>query len=267
MPSRTLLETNPVNTSTYLSELYFEDVNYITKLATSAEELDAALKLRFEVFNLELGEGLQLSYKTLRDEDAYDKQCDHLIIVCKLTNKIIGTYRMQSYEKAQQGYGFYSNNEYHLDFFPSGLKENAVELGRACIAKEYRNTRILFMLWSGIAKYTMIQGKRYLFGCCSLKSQNSLEGHALWNQLKRGNYIANTPILPARDNYSLADIDASDITYEIKIPPLLGMYLRYGAKVVSTPAIDHEFKTIDYLVLVDTVRLSPSIRKMFFNRI
>ncbi len=35
-----------------------EDGKYVVRFAHSAEEIEAALKLRFEVFNLELGEGL-----------------------------------------------------------------------------------------------------------------------------------------------------------------------------------------------------------------
>jgi putative hemolysin len=66
----------------------FIDINedrYIVKLAENMAEVDAALKLRFEVFNLELHQGLSSSYITLRDEDPFDKQCNHLIVIDKAT--------------------------------------------------------------------------------------------------------------------------------------------------------------------------------------
>jgi len=40
---------------------------YAVRFAKSREELDAVLRLRFEVFNLELGEGLETSFRTGRD--------------------------------------------------------------------------------------------------------------------------------------------------------------------------------------------------------
>ncbi len=53
---------------------------YLLRFAQNARDLDAVLKLRFEVFNLELGEGLQSSFRTERDRDEYDLQCHHLIV-------------------------------------------------------------------------------------------------------------------------------------------------------------------------------------------
>jgi putative hemolysin len=43
--------------------LAIADAKYVVRLATIASEIDAALKLRFEVFNLELGEGLAALFK------------------------------------------------------------------------------------------------------------------------------------------------------------------------------------------------------------
>ena len=39
---------------------------YLIRFARNAEEIEAALKLRFEVFNLELEEGLESSFQTGR---------------------------------------------------------------------------------------------------------------------------------------------------------------------------------------------------------
>ena len=50
------------------------------RLAQSADEVRKAQQLRFEVFNLELGEGLAASHALERDVDAFDEVCDHLIV-------------------------------------------------------------------------------------------------------------------------------------------------------------------------------------------
>ena len=47
----------------------------------------------FLVFNLELNEGLESSYSTLRDEDPFDAICDHLLVENKDTGEVVGTYQ------------------------------------------------------------------------------------------------------------------------------------------------------------------------------
>jgi len=59
------------------------DARYEVRFAQNAEELDAILKLHFKVFNLELGEGLEESYLTQRDQDEFDACCHHLIVADK----------------------------------------------------------------------------------------------------------------------------------------------------------------------------------------
>ena len=46
--------------------------SYQTKIATTPEEIRQVQKLRFEVFNLELDEGLDRSYMEGLDRDEYD---------------------------------------------------------------------------------------------------------------------------------------------------------------------------------------------------
>jgi putative hemolysin len=52
---------------------------------------------------------------------------------------------------------------------------------------------------------------------------------------------------------------------DIELPILFKTYLRFGSKVCGPPAIDREFKTIDYLVLMDIDTLSPRVHRMFFG--
>ena len=50
-----------------------DDGKYEVRLAQTTEEIDAALKLRFEVFNLELEEGLASSFQRGRDRDEFGR--------------------------------------------------------------------------------------------------------------------------------------------------------------------------------------------------
>ena len=149
---------------------------YIMRFAHTPEEIDAALSLRFKVFNLELNEGLDVSFITERDEDEFDLTCHHLIVVERETNEVVGTYRLRTFEMARNIDGFYSSGEFHLEDLPLEVLTQSLEIGRACIAREHRNTRVLSLLWKGLAMYILKTKKRYLFGCCSLSSREVLVG-------------------------------------------------------------------------------------------
>ena len=79
---------------------------YTIRLATTEAEREAACRLRFKVFNLELGEGLISSYSTGMDKDQFDYVCDHLIVKDRSSGEVVGTYRMQSGSEAAKGLGY-----------------------------------------------------------------------------------------------------------------------------------------------------------------
>ncbi len=240
------------------------DGKYELRFARSPEELDAVKRLRFEVFNLELQEGLEESYLSGKDEDAFDEICHHMMIY-KENVGVVGTYRLQTAEMAETGgLGFYSASEFNLSTLPSDVIAEGVELGRACIAKEHRSLKVLYMLWKGIGLYLTHNSRRYLFGCTSLTSQDPLEGHGVYALLEaNGNIHPKIQILPHKEfTCSLEkSMDASGI--KANIPRLMRAYLSLGAKVCSPPAIDRMFKTIDYFTLFDTARLTTQAQTYF----
>ena len=248
-----------------------EEGRYLVRWAHTPEDLARALKLRYEVFNLELGEGLEESHVSGRDEDAFDAGCHHLIVEDTKTNEIIGTYRMQTRSMAERNGGFYSDGEFELEGLTQEVLDDSVEIGRACVALEHRKQRVLFGLWKGLAAYMMHMQKRYLFGCCSLTSQDPHEGRAVLQKLAEDGLLYNglsveqLPVAP-RPHVACVDPDTSPIdTKGLKLPTLFGTYLRFGALVCSPPAIDREFKTIDFLVVMDTATLPARTRATFFG--
>jgi putative hemolysin len=50
-----------------------------------------------------------------------------------------------------------------------------------------------------------------------------------------------------------------------KIPRLLRAYLAVGAKICGPPAIDREFKTIDFLTILDLETLHPRVHARFLK--
>lgn len=239
---------------------------YIARFAQTPEEIDAALRLRFEVFNLELNEGLDVSFIAERDEDKFDASCHHLIVIDRLTNTVVGTYRVRTLEAAGTEFGFYSAGEFTVEDLPLRILRASMEIGRASIAREHRNSRVLFLLWKGLAMYATYKRKRYFFGCCSLTTQDCAEGRRALRRLVRGGHFHTTLRVSPREDFYCPPQDAFAFEdEEIKLPKLFETYLRIGAKVCSQPAIDREFKTIDFFVIVDTESISERYYKMFFS--
>lgn len=226
--------------------------NYRLRLATSEQDVRAAQLLRFVVFNLELREGLEQSYATCLDADAYDPVCDHLLVEDLRTGDVIGTYRVQTGVNAAKNLGYYSAQEF--DFRPyEPWRNELVELGRACVHSDHRNLTVLSLLWKGIANYVTGRGCRYLIGCSSLTSQDPALGMAAYRKLQT--YLVaeqwRTVPLPA-----FACV-AEPHPVAPKIPKLLNAYLTFGAKICGPPALDKEFKTIDFLTFHDLQSMSP----------
>jgi len=239
---------------------------YQIRFAGSAEDLDALQRLRFEVFNLELGEGLDSAFATGRDHDELDLSFHHLMILSGTEQDTVGTYRLQTAAMARAGRGFYAEGEFDLFGLPAEYLDQAIEVGRACVARDHRNGRVLNLLWRGLASYMQRNRKRYLFGCCSLTSQDQALGIATARLLEREGH--NHATLWARPLPGFAcdgGIGAPGSRDTPRIPPLFQSYLALGAKVISDPAIDRQFGTIDFLVSLDVEELDPHQYRFFFR--
>jgi putative hemolysin len=230
-------------------------IRYRVRLAESAADLRAAQALRFQVFNLELDEGLINSYETGLDADPFDTVCDHLLVEDD-AGSVVGTYRMQTGSRASTGLGFYSEREFNLAPL-APMRAQVLELGRACIARAHRNFTVLNLLWKGIASYAERNGTRYLVGCSSLTSQDEADGAAAWKRLLP-HLAPPTWRMSPHPAFRCATEPVAGAAPPI--PRLLSAYLSLGALICGPPAIDREFKTIDFLTWLDIE--SPTIRAL-----
>jgi len=236
--------------------------NYAVRLVGSVAEVRAAQVLRFEVFNLELNEGLEQSYATGLDADPFDAVCDHLVVEHVPSKQIVGTYRLQTGWNAGKKLGYYCAQEFDFAVFEPQRNE-IVELGRACVHRQHRNLIVLGLLWKGIADYAKERGARYLLGCSSITSQDPAVGASAYSELCRKNLVVaawRTKPLPAYE------CELATVTEEkTEIPKLLRAYLAIGAKICGPPALDRRFQTIDFLTFVDLETLSPATRARFLG--
>ena len=251
---------------------------YLARLARSADEVRAAQRLRFEVFNLELNEGLAESHFTELDIDPFDTVCHHLVVEHVPTREIVGTYRLQTGECAAANIGYYSEREFVFGPYEL-LRGEMIELGRACVHADHRNFNLLHLLWRGIARYAVERNARMLIGCSSISSQDPTDGIAAYEKLQphlvprelRTYPRAKFAVVAGGDDPGLGGADALE-------PPgstpsatagassrLLRAYLAIGTKICGPPAIDREFGTIDFLTLLDLHALPAIVRGHFFG--
>jgi putative hemolysin len=235
--------------------------DYALRRATSAQDVRAAQRLRYQVFNLELQEGLATSVASGLDADPFDAVCDHLLVEHAASGQVVGTYRMQTGTTAATALGYYCAQEFEFAVY-SPLRGQVVELGRACIAKEHRNFTVLSMLWRGIAMYAKEHNARYLLGCSSLTSQDPADGAAAFAAMQANMAPVQYQTVPC-PGYQL-DMTLA-VAKNFKAPKLLSAYLALGAWICGPPALDRTFKTIDFLTLLDLQSPAMAQRRKRFG--
>lgn len=230
--------------------------NYVIKTASTPEELEQVLTLRHHVFLEEL---LHKKRVIEVDFDKFDLICDHLMIISKKDDALIGTYRLNC-SKFNDNV-FYSATEFNIDSIIK-LDGDKVELGRACVHPEYRNGMTIALLWKGLSEYMSASECRYFFGCSSIKSTDIMEGFKLYNALlKTNNLVHMDGVKPigkfksksfnklVKVNFQSEDIEESELLNQL--PPLLKTYIKVGAKIIGIPALDKDFQCFDFLTLLD----------------
>ncbi len=229
--------------------------NIEIKFAETDEEKSALYKLRYEAFdfgttpNRNNGDGEQSG--SLEDIDKFDQDCSHIIAIQKETGQIIGTYRLQNSASAQKGNGFCSQILYELKDLGELVLKDSVELSRACIHKDYRRGRVLFILWEKIIEYCFLEKKRYLFGSCSFPGANPKKACQMYSYIKEQNHYHSKYNVRVKEESKVSSLQHYSHFQPDSLPPLFGAYIKNGCKICSEPALDFDFNSFDFFMLLD----------------
>ncbi len=241
---------------------------YRLETVREISDLVQALRLRYEVFHLEM-----LGKKGNRgvDVDEFDFLCDHLVIKDKRSEQIVGTYRLNSSLYSNR---FYSSSEFCLrKIFENS--EVRLELGRACIHKNYRRGQVISLLWRGIGQYMIKSGADILFGCASIHIQNPRQAALLYHYFKLDQRLNSNFQAPPTIDYVMPGLkdwiqqldrplSVEELTEaEELIPPLCKAYIRAGAFIGGEPAWDESFACIDFLTILHRENLNEALWKRF----
>jgi len=236
---------------------------YSILVASTAEEIQQAQRLRHLVFAEELGAVLHSTVPGL-DVDEFDEHCDHLVVREERTGTTVGTYRMLPPYRASSAGRLYSDTEFDLTAL-APLRGSVVETGRSCVHPDHRSGAVINLMWTGIARYLHLTGHRWLAGCASVPVAPGAP-ESVW-EVVRTKHIAppRLRVAPWRA-YPLGPAPTTDRDKLLAaMPPLLRGYLRLGAWVGGEPAHDADFNVADFFVLLSLDRVDPRYLKHFLG--
>ena len=97
------------------------------------------------------------------------EQCEHMLVCESHRDDIVGTTRILVRDEPELGKpdSFYSQTEFVLDNVLS-LPGRKMEIGRTCIAAEYRSGGGIMTLWSGLCEFMFERDVDQLLGCASI---------------------------------------------------------------------------------------------------
>jgi putative hemolysin len=155
-------------------------------------------------------------------------------------------------------------------------KGNKLELGRACVHRDFRTGAVINLLWRGVSEYMKKVESKYLFGCSSIHTTNVFDIALVYNYFKTLNYSPDELRVYPNDEYRLrhfdrylngiGDTEGKEDKIRNLIPTLLKGYIRMGSKVCGEPALDFKFRCADFFTILDLEQLNLSFVKKYKTR-
>lgn len=240
---------------------------YLIKVAETKEELIETFRLRYGVY----GPFYKTPPRLPLDIDDYDQTADHIIIINKDINKVVGTYRVLCSDYTKD---FYTAREFDLTKLVS-LDAKLVEMGRATVSEEARSGAVITLLWRGLGEYIVKSKAEYLFGCATLWTQDFKYISDVWAYFKKESLFFEKEIIPlgknkvpqwdklieARDSSPLTDEEKKKVSKSL--PPLFKSYIKAGAKFGARPANDIKLQSVDFFTVCKVSELADGLVKKY----
>ncbi len=232
-------------------------------LATTPDDVHATQRLRYKVFVDEMGARLNCAQPGI-EADRFDPYCQHLVVRHTDTNDVVGSYRILTDAQARKAGGYYSETEFNLARILA-IPGRVIEVGRTCVHPNYRNGATIALLWSGIARFIVMNQIEYLIGCASIPlTTGTQKARVIYDRLV-GNYLAPAEwrVFP---KVPLPKIQLTGTEESAEIPPLVKAYLRVGAKICGEPAWDADFNVADLFIMLRTDAIAGRYSRHFLQR-
>lgn len=234
---------------------------YHVSLAVDDREIREAQRLRYRVFADEMGARLSTTLPG-HDIDLYDPYCDHLLVRDRVSDAVVGTYRILPPDAARRVGSYYSEQEFDLTRLHF-LRPRMAELGRSCVHPDHRSGAVIARLWMGLADYMTRYGYEYVVGCASIGMADG--GHVAARVYREVAAQHLAPVEWQTTPRTRLPVESLDDGQCAELPPLIKGYTRMGAMVCGAPAWDPDFNTADLLMLLPMARLNQSYARRFIG--
>jgi putative hemolysin len=243
------------------------------RLAQTKKDIKRAQRLRYNVFYRD-GSAIADAATLLarRDKDAFDKVCDHLLVIDHASQPekaalrrrppVVGTYRLVGDAAAARCGGFYSESEFDIAGLLARHRNlRFLELGRSCVLPQYRTKRTVELLWHGIWSYVLQHRYDVMIGCASIEGTDP---ERLAHQLSFLHHFAGAPEAWRASAHASRRVEMNRMPKAAidpkaalrELPPLIKGYLRVGAFIGDGAVIDHQFGTTDVLVVLPVAAIN-----------
>lgn len=268
-------------------------------LAASDEEVRAAQRLRYQVFVEEMGAHLSCDEPGI-EADGFDPYCQHLLV--KDGDAVVGCYRILTDTQADRAGGYYSQAEFDITRILA-IPGRFMEIGRTCVHPDYRTGSTIALLWSGLARFMVMNRIDYLMGCASIPLRTG-DGQGRTSPGARGDtqggaspgprgtraWSAGSARAPrgtreatllyqrlARHHLGpegwrvyprvpLPHVNLADAEEKPPVPALIKGYLRAGAVICGEPAWDPQFNVADLFILLRADDVNERYARHFIRR-
>lgn len=235
-----------------------------TAITRHAADIEAAQRLRYDVFSSEYGSDLGAKTPGL-DADRFDEWCDHLVVTDEASGKLVATTRVLHQAHLPDTGGFYSESEFDITNLHR-LPGTIAELGRTCVHPLYRNGPTISLLWASLAEYLISHNVDYVIGCASIGMSDG--GMKAWRTARylQQEFLAGDAfrVIPRRALPHLTHPESDE--RPVDVPPLIRAYMRLGARVCGEPCWDPDFRCADLLVLLEVNNLANRYSRHFMRQ-
>lgn len=242
---------------------------FSVRLARDEADIEAAQRLRYEVFVEELGsDGPLVDHELRLERDRFDPFYDHLLLLDDArAGAVVGVYRLLRSDRVQDVGAYYTEGEYDVSVLTSSGRK-LLELGRSCVHRDYRGGAAMFRLWQGLGRYVLEHEIEVLFGVASF---HGIDTAQLAGPLSLLHHRFLAP--PELRVKAIGDtVVPMDLLPEARIdrvaamrdtPALIKAYLRLGGFVGEGAFVDQPFNTTDVCLVMDTEKMSKAAKATY----
>ncbi|MGZ3773633.1 MAG: GNAT family N-acetyltransferase [Bdellovibrio sp.] len=236
-------------------EIQCEKTHYILEWCSGEENLREVLKLR------------KICFPSLKDVSLSeaDLLAKHLIVRDN-RGQVCGSYRVTLSTDVNK---FETEDDFILTDF---LSKNGVkaELAWACVHPDFRDGRVIHLLWRGLFNFFTACNVKYVFGLASIHVEGTDKILEIIGYLKKLNCTMAGNTVSARKGYFSEKILDTERPVPISrmrlLPSLLRAYIMAGALVCLQPVFDPDLDCFDFMTVLDVTNFSDGLVNHFKSK-